>query len=199
MNIMAFPLVPQIAAFIDSSKYFLFFLGTFTEGPIVMISGGFLYRLGQVAFLPTYLALVFGDFTSDICWYFVGRYAARPFFNRYGHYFGITPVVIEKIERRFHHYSDWILVISKLTMGFGFSLATLTTAGMLRVSFWRYALINLVCGFVWTLFLFGVGYFFGNVYEIIPGYLQIIFPVILLLAVFFGLRFMSRRLARVEW
>lgn len=91
------------------------------------------------------------------------------------------------------------LVISKLTMGFGLALATLTVAGMLRVPFWRYAVINLVCGFIWTLFLFGVGYFFGNVYELIPGYLKIVFAVLSFAAFFFGIRAASRRLARSEW
>ena len=199
MNWLALPFMSQIVAFIDSSKYILFFLGTFTEGPLVMMSGGFLYRLGQVAFWPTYLAMVFGDFTSDLGLYLVGYWAARPFFNRYGHYFNITPAVIEKIERRFRQYSDRVLVVSKLTMGFGLSFATLMTAGMLRVSFWRYAAINLACGFIWTLFLFGVGYFFGNVYQLIPGYWKIIFPICSLAVLFFVIRSINSRLARTEW
>jgi len=189
----------QIIAFIDSSKYALFFAGSFTEGPIVMISGGFFYHLGQVAFWPAYLALVAGDFVADLTWYVVGYWGARPFFSRYGHYFDITPSIIEKIEKRFHHYSDWILAISKLTMGFGLALATLTIAGMLRVRFWRYAAINLACGFIWTLFLFIIGYFFGNVYQLIPEYLKVAFVTVVLVSLFFGIKALSRRLARAGW
>jgi membrane protein DedA with SNARE-associated domain len=189
----------SLIALLAASKYVLFFLGTLTEGPLVMISGGFFYHLGQVLFWPTYLALVAGDFAADLLWYVVGYWGARPFFNRYGHYFDITPAIIGKIERRFHHYSDWILVISKLTMGFGLALATLTVAGMLRVSFWRYAAINLVCGFIWTFFLFAIGYFFGNVYELIPGYLNVVFAILTFLVFFFGIKAASRYLARSEW
>lgn len=189
----------SLIALLAASKYVLLFIGTLTEGPLVMMGAGLLLHLGQVEFWPAYLALVAGDFVADIVWYIVGYWGARPFFNRYGHYFNITPVTIEKIERRFHRYSDWVLAISKLTMGFGLSLATLTVAGMLRVSFWRYAAINLICGFIWTLFLFYVGYFFGNVYELIPGYLQIIFAVSVFIAVFFGIRAASRAMARAEW
>lgn len=164
-----------------------------------MISGGFLYHIGQAAFWPTYLALVAGDFLADVMWYWVGYWGARPFFNRFGHIFGLTPDVILKIERRFNLYHDWILAISKLTMGFGLALATLTVAGMLRMPFWRYALINLVCGFVWTFILFGLGYLFGNAYELIPGYFKIIFLALSIIAVFAGLKIASKKLATSEW
>jgi len=186
-------------AFIESSKYVLLFFGAFTEGPLVMIGGGFLYHLGQVMFWPTYLALVAGDFAADLTWYIVGYWGARPFFNRYGRYLDLTPEIIKKIEERFHYHSDWILAVSKLTMGFGLALATLTVAGMLRVPFWRYAAINLVCGFIWTLFLFIIGYFFGNVYQLIPEYLKVVFVVVVLISLFFGIKTLSRRLARSGW
>lgn len=198
MDLMALPFVSQIIAFIDSSKYFLFFFGALPEGPLLTISAGFLYRLGQVEFWPVYLALVAGDFVSDLIWYAVGYWGARPFFSRYGKYFDLTPETIEKVKKRFSLYSDRILIISKLTMGFGLALATLTVAGMLRVPFWRYAFINLACGFFWTLFLLTVGYFFGNAYKLIPGYLSIVFLILSIFIIFFGLRAASRYLARTE-
>ena len=199
MNWMSLPLMHQLVNFVDSSKYVLFFLGTFFEGPVVMMGAGFLLRLGQISFWPVYLVVVIGDFASDIGWYVIGYHGARPFFNHYGHYLGITPAVIEKIQKRFHRHSVWILVVSKLTMGFGFALATLTVAGMLRVPFWRYLIINLVCGFIWTLFVFFIGYFFGNVYEFVPEYLRILFILCALTAVIFGVRALSHRLASTDW
>ncbi|MCX6787360.1 MAG: DedA family protein [Candidatus Kaiserbacteria bacterium] len=199
MDLLSLPFVQQVVIFVESSKYILLFLGTLVEGPLMMLGSGLLYHLGQVTFWPVYLVLVFGDLTADVGWYIVGYWGARPFFDRYGHYLGLTPDVIEKVERRFNHFSDRILIISKLTMGFGLSLATLTIAGMLRVPFWRYAVINLFCGFIWTAFLFYIGYFFGNIYELVPGYLRIAFVICSLLAAFFGIRALNRHLARAEW
>jgi membrane protein DedA with SNARE-associated domain len=184
---------------LDIFPYILLFVGTFFEGPLMMVSGGFLYHIGQVLFWPTYIALIAGDFAADLAWYVIGYWGARPFFNRYGRYFDVTPAVIEKIERRFHRRADLVLIVSKLTMGFGLALATLTVAGMLRVSFSRYMLINLVCGFFWTLFLFTIGYFFGNIYELMPKHLGIVFAFLSLAVFFFGLRAAARYLARNDW
>ena len=197
MDVMTIPFIPQIAVFIESSKYALLFIGTFTEGPLVMIGGGLLYRLGQVAFWPTYLAMVAGDFTADLVWYWVGYFTARRLIERFGHWVGVTHQGIEEMERLFKKYDLKILTLSKLTMGFGTGTATLLSAGMLRVSFLRYAAVNLLAGFVWTFFLMMVGYFFGNVYALIPWYLQIVFTVVAFAAVFFGLRTFSRHVTQM--
>jgi len=199
MDLLSLPFIQSVLLFVESSKYILLFLGTLFEGPLMMLSSGLLYHQGQVSFWPIYLVLVFGDLTADVIWYAVGYWGARPFFDRYGKYLDLTPEVIQKVERRFNHFSDRILIISKLTMGFGLSLATLTISGMLRVPFWRYAVINLACGFVWTGFLFSIGYFFGNIYELVPNYLRIAFVIISLTAAFFGIRALNRYLARVGW
>ena len=78
-----------------------------------------------------------------------------------------------KIERRFHKYHLRILVISKLTMGFGLAVPILTTAGMLRVSFTRYCTINILGSFVWVGFVIFVGYNFGNLLQLVPEQYQI--------------------------
>jgi membrane protein DedA with SNARE-associated domain len=191
------PFVNSIIAALAASKYILMFLGTFFEGPLVMMGTGFLWHLGQVAFLPAYLAMVAGDFAADLVWYWVGYFAAHRLIRRFGHLVGATPPVIEKVEQLFKKYDTKVLTVSKLTMGFGTGTATLLVAGMLRISFARYTIVNLLAGFVWTLFLMTVGFFFGNLYALIPGSFKIIFAIIVFIALFFGLRTFSRRIAQV--
>ena len=164
-------------ALLGATRYGLLFVGTIIEGPIVMLGSGFLFRLGQFDLLPMYLALVAGDFVADIGWYALGYHGAGPIINRYGKYLNITPEIIAKIEGRFKKYQNKILIISKLTMGFGFALATLIVAGILRVDFKKYIALNLVGGFIWTALLIAVGYFFGNVYELVPHSFKIAFAV----------------------
>ncbi len=163
-----------------------------------MVGGGFLYRLSQLNFLPMYLCLVAGDFAADLVWYFVGYYGGRPLIVRYGKFFNITEEIIQKIEKRFRTYQTSILIVSKLTMGFGFSLATLITAGILKVSFRKYVAINLVGGFIWVGFLVLVGYLFGHVYLVIPDSIKVIFVLIGAIAVFFALRTINRYLVNTE-
>jgi membrane protein DedA with SNARE-associated domain len=191
--------IHAIIAFVDSSKYVLLFLGCFFEGTGAMLLGGILWRLGVVQFLPMYLVLVFADILSDTMWYVIGYYGARNFINKWGHYVGFTPEAVAKVERRFHKYHLWILTISKLSMGLGLAVVTLMTAGMMRLSYIRFLIINLVGGFVWILAMVVVGYYFGNVLTLIPPKFQLIFGIAVLLAALWGLAYASKRLAQSDW
>ncbi len=192
-------MIEQLLGFIESSKYILLFLGSYFEGSAAMMAGGLLYRLGHVAFLPMYVALFMGDLLSDTMWYFIGYFGARKFLIKYGRFVNITPFILDKAEGKFRDHHLRILVISKLTMGFGFATAILATAGMLRISFIRFLTINILCGIVWVSFLIGVGYYFGNVLANIPQNVQIIGALLVAVLFFTAIRFISMYLAKLEW
>ena len=191
--------LPQLISLIESSKYILLFLGSYFEGTVIMLTGGVLLKLGHVQFLPLYVALLAGDILADIMWYCIGYFGARPFMLRWGHLINVTPIILEKIERRFHKYHLRILVISKLTMGFGLAAAILTSAGMLRVSFSRYLLINIIGGFIWVGAVVVFGYYFGNVLTYVPEEYRIGFLVAIIVSFFVAMHYLTRRLAQVEW
>ena len=190
---------PYLVSFLEAAKYPLLFLGSYIEGTVVMLTGGVLLKLGEVQFLPLYVSLMAGDILSDIMWYCIGYFGARSFMLRWGYIVNVTPDILAKMERRFQHYHMRILVISKLTMGFGFATAILMTAGMLRVSFARYLTINVVGSFIWVAAVIVVGYYFGNVFNYIPEQFQAVFIVALIVCFFFALRAISVRLTDVEW
>lgn len=182
----------------ESSKYVLLFIGTIFEGPVVMMASGFLYSLGQFNFLPMYLVLVFGDFTADIGWYCVGRFGTRHAIFKYGHFLGITPRLLEKVENKFKNYHQKILIISKLTMGMGFAFIVLIVAGIFKVPFKNYVILNLIGGFIWTALLLTIGYFFGNIYMLISGPMKIIFVIGVFTAFIFGIRYTNSYLKTKE-
>lgn len=191
-------ILQNILGFLSFSRYAVVFVLCIVEGPVVMITSGFLYRLGQFSLLPLYLSMVGGDFVADIIWYGVGRYGGLPLVRRFGKYINITPEIVLKIEKRFKTYQNKILFISKITMGFGFAMATLLVAGILRVDFKKYALLNFLGGFIWTGFLITVGYFFGNVYSSFAGPIKIAFIPFAVLVVVFGLWAINRYLVKTE-
>jgi membrane protein DedA with SNARE-associated domain len=188
----------QLLDFLSFSRYAVVFVLCIVEGPVVMLTSGFLYRLGQFNLLPLYFSLVGGDFVADIAWYAVGRFGGLPLVKRFGHFFNITPEIIFKIEKRFKTYQNKILFISKITMGFGFALATLFVAGLLKVDFKKYALLNFLGGFVWTGLLLTFGYFFGNVYDSIPSSLKIVYVIVAVIVVVSGLWGINRYLVQKE-
>ncbi len=186
-------------AFLESSKYVLIFLGSFFEGSAVMMATGLLWHTSVVSFWFAYAMLLAGDILSDMMWYFIGFFGGRPFFARWGHLMGVTPEIFTKVERRFHKYHTRILIISKLTMGLGLATVILSVAGMLRVPFIRYFLINLIGGFIWVFFLMGIGYFFGNVLIYVPREFKIAIAVAIPILFLFAMRSLTKKLATLDW
>lgn len=187
-----------VFAWIEQSKYALLFLGAIFEGPVLMLASGFLIRLGQLELVPAYFTLMAGDFTADMVWYVVGRHGARVLIDKFGKFFNITPEIIAKIEKRFHTYHARILFISKITMGFGFALATLIVAGLLKINFKKYVVFNFLGGFIWTAFLLTVGYFFGNLYTFVPDSLKWAFLIIAAALIIYILWAINRYLVKTE-
>jgi membrane protein DedA with SNARE-associated domain len=134
------------------------------EGPILSILFGALIKIGAFPFWPVYFALMGGDLLGDVGWYYIGRYFAANFVKRFGKYFSLTEANIEKMTRIFNKYHEKILIVSKLTSGFGLAVVTLMVAGMVRIPFLKYITINFLGQFFWTGFLLAVGYFLGNLY-----------------------------------
>jgi len=186
--------IQNFIAWIDSSKYVLLYLGAIPEGPVLMVTGGFLYHLGKFNLWPMYLVLVLGDFTADIIWYSVGRFGTRQAILNYGHFIGVTPIAFERVEGWFKRYHQKILIISKFTMGLGFALVVLITAGMSRVPFKNYIALNLFGGFIWSAVLIAIGYFFGNIFTLISGPMKIVFLGVVLIAIVLGVRFLNNYL-----
>jgi membrane protein DedA with SNARE-associated domain len=192
--------MPIFTSFLLGNKYLVVFIGAFIEGPIVTTAGGFLYKLGYFKLIPLYFALVFGDLLADIVWYQLGRHLAKPFIFRYGKFFSITKETIAKLENVFQRHQNKILFISKITMGFGFSLATLMAAGMLKISLKRFIWYNFLGELIWTAFLMALGYIFGNIYSVVSESLQIsflIFIFVLVSVALFGFaKFMRSEIIR---
>ncbi len=184
----------NILFWLESSKYILLFIGTIFEGPVVMMVSGFLYGLGQFDFLPMYISLVSGDFTADILWYSIGRFGTRKTILKYGHFVGVTPDTISRVENQFLKFHQKILIISKLTMGFGFAAVILVVAGMFKVPFKNYVLLNLIGGFIWTAFLITIGYFLGNIFNMVSKSMKVSFLIIVFTLFIFGLKYMNNYL-----
>ena len=169
---------------------------------MVMVASGMLYHLGFFSFWPIYLTLILGDFAADLGWYAIGRYGARKFVDRWGHYLSLTPDIMDRLENVFKEHHDKILFISKITMGFGFALATLMAAGMARVPLKKYALYNFLGGFIWTGILMGAGYFFGNLYSLLDKSFRLAFVIFLiifvLLAVYGGGKYFKKQFLKAD-
>lgn len=132
---------------------------------------GLLIRLGDAPFWPLYITLMLGDLLSDIAWYYVGYYFGGGFIRRFGKYFSVTEESVDTVKKIFHKYDTRILIISKITTGFGFALVTLITAGIVKIPIRKYVILNSFGQVIWTAILVFIGYKFGDLYLSIDGIL----------------------------
>lgn len=176
--------IETILGYLETYRYVLIIPITIIEGPIVMVLCGFLLRFGTFDLIPLYGALTLADLIGDIVWYCVGRFWGIPFVKRFGKFFSITERTLERVSALFHKHHNKILFISKITMGFGFALVTLITAGLSKVPFKKYLLFNVSGQLVWTAILLGVGYSFGHIYTSIDkGFRDVAFVALIIIAI----------------
>lgn len=191
--------IAALIALLEASKYWLIFIGCFSEGSVVMMATGVLAREGVVSFWPAFLVLMLGDILSDCTWYALGRFGGRNFIDRWGYLVGASPAIVDKVQNRFHQYHTTILMISKLTMGFGFAIVTLMTAGLLRVPFLRFVGINLAGGLIWVFALYSLGYHFGDALQgVTPGMKLAGFVAGGVFMLVF-LKVVNKKLSTIEW
>jgi len=145
-------------------SYFVLAPAVFIFGPMVSLVAGVLLRLEVIAIVPTVLALAAGELASDILWYWLGRKYGETFVERYGRYFGITRSSVAYAKDLFSRHHDLIIFTSKITSGLGFGAVIMFTAGLSRVPFRRYMMLNIAGQFLWTAAMLSIGYFLGHIY-----------------------------------
>lgn len=156
-----------LTALILHYKYAFIFISAPFIGPIVTLLSGALLRLGTLEIIPVLIALMLSELLADVMWYTLGARYGERFSVRFGKHFGITHERIVGIRAAYHRYHDSIILISKLTAGFGIAPAIFFTAGLSRVPFRRYMLMNIIGQIIWTPALLATGYYLGD------GYLKV--------------------------
>lgn len=146
-------------------KYLIIIPAAVVQGPIISFISGFLVRLGLLGFFYTYICLMVGELIGDVAWYWVGRRWGMIFIKKFGKYVSVTEKNIAMVKNMFDKHHAKILIISKLTTGFGFAPVVLFTAGMTKVPFLRYMTLNFFGQFIWTAMLMSLGFFIGHLYE----------------------------------
>ena len=181
-----------LLAIIAQYRYPILVPAALLWGLLVCMLVGVAVRLGYLELIPAYAAVMLGELIGDVIWYYIGYHWGERFARRWGKYIGIDHWHIDKAKHLFQKYDQRILISSKLTTGFGFAIPILFTAGMTRMSFWRYMWANISGQFFWSGGLIAVGYFFGDLYLSVNSVFEQISVVALaLMAIIAGLGFIK--------
>ena len=178
----------------ETLKYPLIMVGAFAEGPVVMIATGFLLKHALLRLFPLFISLVVGDLVGDILWYSIGRYGAEPLIRKKGTWLGFTVEGFENIKARFLANHTNILLISKITLGFGLAKGVLMAAGASKVPFKKFILLNLIGEIILVTTLLLIGYFFGNTYSLVSEKYRVVFLVVIISIIILGLIFLTKKM-----
>lgn len=167
------------------------------EGPFLSMLLGVLIKLDYFALIPIYVSLMIGDLLGDIFWYYIGYRYGYGFVDRYGKYVSVNRDNISKVLAIFRDHEGKILFLSKISNGLTLALAILITAGIARVPFSKYLLINAIGQIIWTGLLIAIGYFFGDLYLQVDTWLgraSIVGLFLIVIVAFFGYkRYLAKR------
>lgn len=169
---------------ISQYRYAFLVPGALFIGPLVSLTAGLLIRLDVLELWTTAFVLMATELLGDVFWYWVGDLWGEGFVRRFGRFVGIHPTRVAVVQRLYHTHHDKIIIISKLTAGFGFAPAIYFTAGLSHVPFRRYMVINSIGQIIWTSAMLGIGYYLGHFYLQFNGALERTFFVATVVVVF---------------
>jgi len=155
--------------FLINHKYLFIYLGTSIEGLNSTILAGFLASVGAVSLWPVLFLCVIGAMTNGFMWYTVGYFAGSKPIDKWGRKDEKGRKIIEKVEDYFHRYSGRAIIITKLT--WSLTIATMITAGSLKYDLKKFTLYNFIGSMGWAFMVVFFGFFFGQSYKFLIGYL----------------------------
>lgn len=166
---------------------------------VTMSFSGFLASAagGSRFALPTAILVgATGEVTGSIIAYCLGYFGGRPVLERYGKVILVSKEELERAERWFGRYGDWIVIVTRLlpaARGF-----IPLPAGVVRMPFGRFLLYTVVGSLVWCTVLTAIGHALGQHWSSVSGNLRkydVLIIAIMVALVVFALykRFQGRR------
>ena len=157
---------------------------------------------GDKFVLPAAVAVgTAGEVSGGVIAYFLGHFGGRPVLERYGRVVLISSEELEKGERWFARYGDWVVLVTRLLPAVRSFIAL--PAGVVRMPFWRFLLFSAAGSLVWCSVLGVVGLKLGEHWNSVSSSLRrydyaIVAVVVVLVAFAVYKRVSSARRKRQE-
>jgi len=179
------PTLDSLIQLLVTYKYYLLLPISIVEGPIVSVIAGFLCSKGMLSLFVTYSILILGDLIGDTLYYSIGRWGGRPFIRKWGKFFRIQEDKLLHTENHFKRHAGKTLVLGK-TQALGGII--LVAAGLGKMPYLKFILLNLAVTLVKSFALLILGYYYGHAYKLIDHYFGI-YGVAMLVLMTFGILF----------
>lgn len=158
-------IVETLLQYFIQYHYLVIFFGTFIEGEVVLIAGGFLVSEGHLNFPVLVLLATVAAIIGDNFFFWLGRSqrigSRHPWADRLLNFIGEHRLFKGEEFVRRHGGKSVFLV----RFFYGLRFAGAMTAGYLGMGMVRFFLFNLVGSLIWAVLLGWVGYIFGESIE----------------------------------
>lgn len=160
----------DIVTILEEYTYWLIFPLAIFEGPIIIIIAGFLAYLGTLNFFIAYTVVTAADILGDCLYYSIGRFwRSSTRIKKIGYFLGYSDKSEEFLENHFKKHKMKTFLVAKFAHGVG---ATVQIAsGIAKVNFAEFVGYSILGTIPKVLILFTFGFYAGQSYAKIDGYL----------------------------
>ena len=134
--------------------------GAFSSGVVLF---GHEFESGFGAWLAIVLAGTIGYTIGSVLGWAIGIYGGRPFLERRGRWFHLSPPKLAKAERWFDRWGDWAVFLGRITP-VARSFVSIP-AGVFRAPLGRYTVLTFIGSTIWCVVFASIGYAFGTRWE----------------------------------
>lgn len=140
------------------------------EGPIAAMFAAMMASLGAFNVWIVLSFSIFGDLIGDAIFYWLGYKYGMGFVNSVGKYIGITPALVERMEKYFQKHGRKTIFAVKSTTGLCWT--TFTAAGIAKMDFKKFMTYSFYGGIIWSGSLVAMGYFYGYLWKSVKHYIS---------------------------
>jgi membrane protein DedA with SNARE-associated domain len=159
-----FGLMAVDAVFPAASELVMLYGGALASGALAHELDVFGTRTtGFGAYLAIALAGTIGYLVGSLAGWAIGYYGGRPFLERRGRWFHLSPERLERAERWFERWENWAVLIGRVTP-VARSFVSIP-AGVFEARLGRYLVLSAIGSAVWAFALAGVGWGLGSSWE----------------------------------
>lgn len=178
----------QILSLISQYGYLVVFFGVMLEsvgiplpGETILIAAGLLVHQGSLDPGETIVFGILGTTIGNQLGYWAGRQGGHPFVLQWGHYVGITPERLLRMEGFFARHGGKAVFLARFIPGLRAFGALV--AGISRMHWWTFLFYNVLAGAVWATASILVGYLFSRSLVLVEGWMSLASVLLVLLFV----------------
>ena len=167
---MAETLFQILSLFFSRYGLWVIFFGVMLEnagvpvpGETVLLFAGFVAYRGDVDLVWAIIIAIVAASLGDSLGYCVGRFAGKPFVEKYVRRFSLLSRQFDRAEGQFRKHGHWAVFVGRFITGLRVFAGPL--AGMFRMAYLRFLFFNFTGAMIWAATIVSVGFLFGGSWD----------------------------------